>query len=184
MLPLMNVCWKICATKNLQFKAAETSADDALKDCADKEDTVKQEVPPLSPEDSDLFGKVLERVKEILGDRVKEVRISHKLSDSLAVEVSPKGMTNNMDKFLRLMQKDDTLPVRDFKLKKDHPLARHMLRIFKANPLDPILSEMTENLFDACMLLDGYIKEPQQLAQRIRNLLEQSSAWYTEVKKI
>ncbi|MCR4666988.1 MAG: molecular chaperone HtpG [Desulfovibrio sp.] len=169
--------------KDWDFKPAETAADDALKDFADKEENKQEAAPPLSDEDSTTFNSLLDHIKEILGDRVKEVRISHRLADSPAVLVSPDGMTSSMEKFMRVMQKNDTLPVRNLELNRDHPLLRNMLRIFKACPTDPFLKDMTETLFDACLLLDGYIKDPQQVASRTRSLLERSASLYTEVRK-
>ena len=170
--------------KEWDFKPAETAADDALKDFADTEEKAHDVTPPLSDEDTGTFDKLLAHMKEILGDRVKEVRVSHRLADSPAVLVSPDGMTPSMEKFMRVMQKDDSLPVRILELNKDHALLRNMLRIYKADPKDPFLTDMTESLFDACLLLDGYIKDPQLVASRTRALLERSAGLYTEVRKI
>ena len=43
---------------------------------------------------------------------------------------------------------------------------------------------MTRSLFDASLLLDGYLKDPQALAARTNELLAEAAAWYTEVRKI
>ena len=169
--------------KEWEFKSIETAADDALKDFADQEETPKEQTPPLSAEDSTTFDHLLGYVKEILGERVKNVVVSRRLADSPAVLVSPDGMTSSMEKIMRVMQKDDSLPVRNMEVNKDHPLLRNMLRIYKANKEDPFLREMTESLFDACLLLDGYVKDPQLVAARTRALLEKSASWYTEVMK-
>ncbi|MBR4741339.1 MAG: molecular chaperone HtpG, partial [Desulfovibrio sp.] len=168
--------------KDWEFKAAENAADDALKNFDDKE-IEKVVTPPLSEDDSATFDKLLEHIKSILGDRVKAVRVTHRLEDSPAVLVSPDGMTSSMEKLMRVMQKDDSLPVRDLEVNRDHPLMRSMLRIFKADKDDAVLKEMTESLFDACMLLESYVKDPQRLAARIRKMLEKSAAWYAEVRR-
>ena len=67
---------------------------------------------------------------------------------------------------------------------RDHPLLRSMLRMFKADAQDRILAQMTRSLFDASLLLDGYLKDPQALASRTGELLAEAAAWYTEVRKI
>ena len=82
------------------------------------------------------------------------------------------------------MQRDDTLPVKVLEVNRDHPLLRNMLRMFKADRDDAVLAEMVQGLFDASLLLDGYIKEPQALAARNGKLLEQAAAWYAEVRKL
>ncbi|GAB1255445.1 molecular chaperone HtpG [Desulfovibrio falkowii] len=171
--------------KEWDFRSVETAADDALKDFSDKESPTREAAAPLSDEDSASFDGLLTRMKEVLGDKVTEVRVSHRLADSPAVLVSPDGgLSSSMEKLLKVMQKDDSLPVKVLEVNRDHPLLRNMLRMFKADSSDRILAEMTQSLFDASLLLDGYLKDPQALAARTGKLLEEAAAWYTEVRKI
>ncbi|MDE7372345.1 MAG: molecular chaperone HtpG, partial [Desulfovibrio sp.] len=169
--------------KDWEFKAVETAGDDALAAFEDKEKP--EEVAPLSEDDSTSFDGLMARMKEVLGDKVTEVRVSRRLADSPAVLVSPDGgMTASMEKLLKVMNKDDSLPVKVLEVNRDHPLLRSMLTIFKADREDRVLSDMTQNLFDSCLLLDGYLKDPQALATRENRLLTEAAAWYVEVKKI
>ena len=171
--------------KEWDFKSAESAADDALTSFADKEAPEKETAAPLSEEDNVSFDKLLARMKEILGDKVKDVRVSHRLADSPAVLVSADGgMSSSMEKLLKVMQKDDSLPVKILEVNRDHPLLRNMLRMFKADGRDKTLAEMTQGLFDTSLLLDGYLKDPQALAARTNELLAEAAAWYTEVRKI
>ncbi|MBO4300014.1 MAG: molecular chaperone HtpG [Desulfovibrio sp.] len=171
--------------KEWEFKSAEMAGDDALNDFSDKEQPAHEAVAPLSDEEQGSFDNLLAKMKEILGDKVKEVRVSHRLADSPAVLVSPDGgMSSSMEKLLKVMRKDDTLPVKVLEVNRDHPLLRNMLRMFQADADDRMLAHMTQCLFDASLLLDGYLKDPQELAARSRQLLENAAAWYTEVKKI
>lgn len=166
------------------FKAVENAADDALDAFADKENETPS-VTPLSDDDSRSFDDLLKRIKEILGDRVTDVRVSHRLADSPAVLVSPDGgMTSSMEKLFRAMHKDDSVPVKALELNRDHPLLRSLLRIFKADPQDKTLAGMAELLFEGCLLREGYVKDPQALAGHANALMEQAAAWYTEVRKI
>ena len=170
--------------KEWNFKAVENAADDALDAFADKENETPS-VTPLSEDDSRSFDDLLKRIKEILGDRVTDVRVSHRLADSPAVLVSPDGgMTSSMEKLFRAMHKDDSVPVKALELNRDHPLLRSLLRIFKADPQDKALAGMAELLFEGCLLREGYVKDPQALAGHANALMEQAAAWYTEVRKI
>lgn len=171
--------------KDWDFKSVETAADNALDSFADKEDAGRESVTPLSTEDESTFDALLARMGEILEGRVKEVRVSHRLTDSPAVLVAPDGqMSSSMEKLLKVMRKDDSLPVKVLEVNRDHPLLRSMLRMFRADPRDAVLEEMTRGLFDASLLLDGYLKDPQEMADRSRRMLEQAAAWYTEVRKL
>lgn len=171
--------------KEWDFKSVESAAEDALSAFADKEGESREAAAPLSEEDNASFDGLLRRMKEILGDKVTEVRVSHRLADSPAVLVSPDGgLSSSMEKLLKVMQKDDSLPVKILEVNRDHPLLRSMLRIYKADAQDRTLTEMTQGLFDSSLLLDGYLKDPQALATRTNKLLEEAAAWYTEVRKI
>lgn len=170
--------------KDWEFKAVENASADALANFADQEKS-GEAAAPLSEDDTAAFDGLMAKMKEILGDKVKEVRISQRLADSPAVLVSPDGgMTSSMEKLLKVMQKDDSIPVKVLEVNRDNTLLRSMLAMYKADHDDRILTEMTNSLFDSCLLLDGYLKDPQALAQRVNELLTQASRWYTEIRKI
>lgn len=170
--------------KDWDFRSVESAKPDDLAKFEDKEKT-DEPAQPLSEEDTASFDGLLAKMKEILGEKVTEVRVSHRLADSPAVLVAPDGgLSSTMEKMLKVMQKDDSLPVKVLEINRDNPLLRSMLQIYKANPDDKILAEMTQSLFDSCLLLDGYLKDPQTMAQRINELLTEAARWYTEVKKI
>ena len=131
------------------------------------------------------FDKLLETIRKVLGEQIKDARVSHRLADSPACLVSPDdGVTSSMERLMRVMQKDDSIPQKIFEINRDHPLLRTMLKISKSDPSDPRLAEMIQSLFDSTLLLDGYIKDPHALASRATKLLEQASAWYADVKKL
>lgn len=170
--------------KEWTFKAVEHADDAALKDFEDTGDE-QSKAAPLAEEDVPRFDTLLTRIKDILGDKVKEVRVSHRLADSPACLVAPDGgMTSSMEKLLRVMNKDDTVPQKILEVNRDHPLLRTLLRIHKANPEDAMLTEMVQGLYDTSLLLDGYLKDPQALAGRTNKLMEQAGAWYAELRHL
>ena len=170
--------------KEWELKAVEHAGDDALKDFPDLEDDAPK-AAPLAQEELSSFDALLVRIKEILGDKVKEVRVSHRLADSPACLVSPDGgMTSSMEKLMRVMNKDDSIPQKTLEVNRDHPMLRTLMRIHKADANDPLLTEMVQGLYDTSLLLDGYLKDPHALAARTNKIMEQAGAWYTEIKKI
>lgn len=173
------------AYKEWKFEAVENAADDALDKLPDVNAGDAPKAQPLSDDDVSAFERFIGHMKEALGDRVKDVRVSHRLADSPACLVSPDGsMTSSMEKMLRIMQKDDSIPQKVLEVNRDHPLLRSMLRIYKSNADDATLKEMILGLFDTSLLLDGYLRDPHALAARTNRLMEQASAWYTEIQKM
>ena len=169
--------------KEWEIKSIEKAEDKELEAFADKEDD-KPKAAPLSEEDEKSFSDLLAKMKELLDGKVNDVIVSSKLADSPAVLSSEDGMTSAMDKFMRHMGKDNTIPVKTLEVNREHPLLRSMLRIYKADANDAILGNLINGLFDSAQLMDGFIRDPQELSSRNSKLLEQSAAWYTEVRKI
>ena len=63
-------------------------------------------------------------------------------------------------------------------------LIRNLVKVFKANPKDDYINNVTEQLYESSLLLEGYLTDPHILVERINSLLSQSSEWYTKVKNI
>ncbi|MBN2708279.1 MAG: molecular chaperone HtpG [Calditrichaceae bacterium] len=145
------------------------------------EDVQKQELDfeKLSDGEEKVFEKLLTKIKDILGDRVKDVRESKRLRDSASCLVSPEGeMTSHMQKILHIMNKDMTPPKKIFEVNKDHKLIRNLLKIYKNDPKDPFVVETVEQLFESALLLEGYLSDPHKLVNRIQDILEKSSEWH------
>lgn len=169
--------------KDWNFKAVETATEKDLEAFPDKEAEEKK-AAPLSEEESRTFDDLLRKIKEILGDKVKDVVVSTRLADSPACLTSADGVTSSMEKFMRAVQHDNTVPVKTLEVNKDHPLMRSLLRIYRADASDAALAPMVRILFDGAQLLDGYVTDPQEMATRFAGLLEKAASWYAEVRKI
>ena len=63
---------------------------------------------------------------------------------------------------------------------KDHELVRNMLNIYKKDAKDTFLSQITEQLFESDLLMEGYLNDPHVTVNRMKDLLSKSSAWYLE----
>lgn len=171
--------------KDFAFKAVEHADNAVLDKFTDTEEAGQNKAAPLSGDDLSAFDGLLATIDKVLGDQIKEVRVSHRLADSPACLVAPdEGVTSSMDKLMRVLQKDDTIPQKIFEVNRDHPILRTLLRIHKADPESPQLAEMIQNLFDTSLLLDGFLKDPYALAGRVNKLLEEAGAWYVDLRKI
>ncbi|MFP4316615.1 MAG: molecular chaperone HtpG [Desulfovibrionales bacterium] len=164
--------FKLVSTENVDVNALE------------KFETVDEteKVEEMKEEEVKTFTDLLARIKEILDDRVKDVRESKRLKESPAVLVSPDGMTSQMQKMMRLMSKDETVPPKILEINPDHPLTRNLVRIYQKDPKDEFITLAVEQLFGSALLLDGYLPDPHALVDRMNTLLSRSSGWYTEIK--
>ena len=146
-----------------------------------REDEPRAETLPEGDEKS--LGGLLAAMKGILGDRVTEVRLSRRLTDSPCCLVSPDGaMSSSMQKILQTMTRDASIPPKALEINKDHPLTRNLLRLYKADPAEEHLRMAVEQMFEAGLLLEGYLSDPHGMVERTLKLLERSSGWLAEIK--
>ena len=169
--------------KEFAFKSAEQAL---AKDLAGFDDAVEAApaAAPLSEQESSAFADLLARMKEVLGDRIKDVRGSERLRTSPSCLVAADGqMSSQMQRIMRLMQKDETIPDKIMEVNPDHPLTRNLLTIFAADPADPFIAQATEQLYESALLLEGYLSDPHKMVGRINSILEKASGWYAGLKK-
>ena len=139
----------------------------------------------LTAEQKTALDGLVAAFKAALGERVADVRASHRLTDSPVCLVSPEGaMSSGMEKIMKVITKDTTPPKLVLEVNPDHAITRNLLKVYGANPADPFLALSIENLFDAALLLDGYLSDPHALTSRTTKLLDQAAAWYAEIKKL
>ncbi len=170
--------------KEFTLVSAEHADMTKLGDLTDV-DEAKPAAPELNEEDTSRLDKLLEKMKEILGDRVTEVKLSERLSNSPACLVSPDGsITSHMQKIMHIVGKDTSIPKKVLEVNKDHPLLRNLLKVYANNADDPYLTTVTEQLFESSLLMEGYLSDPHKMVDRINDLLAKSSDWYVSVKGV
>jgi molecular chaperone HtpG len=146
----------------------------------EKEDKAEQ----LSEDQKTTLDKMLARIKDVLGDSVSEVKASQRLSDSPVCLANPDGQTtSSMDKIMRVMSKDTSIPTKVLEVNPDHALVRNMLTIYKKDENDPFIEQAARHLFESALLLEGYLTDPHALVGRVQDLLTKSSGWYVETTK-
>jgi len=85
---------------------------------------------------------------------------------------------------MQIMNKDASIPKRLMEINKDSKLIRNLLKVFKTDSKDPYIENVTEQLYESALLLEGYLADPHKLVSHINRLLEDSSDWYTNLKKM
>ncbi|MBP3730696.1 MAG: molecular chaperone HtpG [Mailhella sp.] len=164
------------------FKSIEQADAKALEAYPDIEDA-EPRPEPLKEEDKPGIDALLAAIKKILGDQVKDVRLSEKPIDAPACLVSPDGVSSSMEKLMRAMQKTEGIPKKILEINPDHALVRSLMQMCQADAEDETLKDMVSSLFDSTLLLDGYMNDPYAMAERSMRLLRQAAGWYTGLRK-
>lgn len=138
-----------------------------LGDLEDKEDKKKSE------EASKDYKDLLTKMKETLGEKVKEVRISNRLTDSPScLVVEEQDMAVSMQKLLKQAGHSlpDIQPI--LEINPDHMLVKRL----KDQTDDQHFSDWTHILFDQAMLSEGgQLDDPVSFVKRMNELLTSSN---------
>ncbi len=112
-------------------------------------------------------------IKETLGDKVGEVRVSTRLVDSPAVVVdSDKAMTAGMRRILKNLNRGGESPFKhDLEVNPNHPMLVGLEGFRQGNP--EIAGQVAEQIYDNALIAAGLLDDPQSMLKRINALLEQ-----------
>ena len=133
---------------------------------------IDKETPgALSDDDARLLANF---IKERLGDRVGEVRVSKRLVGSPAVVVdSDTHMTSSMRRVLKMMNREDgpSLDSKpDLEINPDHAM---LVRLNAIRQTDAALAgEVSEQIFDNALVGAGLLDDPRAMLGRLNSLLE------------
>ena len=139
-----------------------SKADDSLSKLADEETEEQKEAEKaLEP--------FVERVKTLLGERVKEVRLTHRLTDTPAIVTTDANeMTTQMAKLFAAAGQEVPEVKYIFEINPDHSLVKRV-----ADTQDEArFGEWVELLLDQALLAErGTLDDPNQFIRRMNQLL-------------
>lgn len=117
------------------------------------------------------FESVLKQIKDVLGDKVSEVRLTHRLTESPACLVSDAyGMSLNMERIMKEAGQNfgfGRKPI--FEINPDHALVGKL----KAEQDDERFADLTHILFDQAILAEGgQLDDPAAFVHKLNSLLQ------------
>ncbi|MAD88161.1 MAG: molecular chaperone HtpG [Pseudoalteromonas sp.] len=143
--------------------ASITRGDLDLGDLDDEETKKAQE-----ESEKEVEGLV-ERIKTVLGDKVKEVRFTHRLTDSPAcVVVDDNDMSSQMQKLMESVGQavPEAKPI--FELNPDHQLVKHL----NVEQDEDKFAQWSDVLLDQALLAErGSLKDPAAFVAKLNKLM-------------
>jgi molecular chaperone HtpG len=130
--------------KDFDIKSVNRAGSDDELDTGDKDEAKKQ---------ADAFKPLTDRIKTALGDRVKEVRLSKRLSDSPAcIVVDEEDPSLQMERMLKAMGQAGLSEVKPIlELNPAHPIVTAL----KDSTDDAHVKDIATVLLDQALLLEG-----------------------------
>jgi len=138
-----------------------SKADDALDKLADETEEQKAAEKQLEP--------FVDRVKTLLGDRVKDVRLTHRLTDTPAIVITDADeMSTQMAKLFAAAGQEAPAVKYIFELNPEHALVKRASDVGDNEQF----AEWIDLLLDQALLADrGTLEDPNQFIRRMNKLL-------------
>lgn len=145
----------------------ELASEEEKKDLAEKQQKAETELKGL-----------LGLVREKLAERVKEVRLTNRLTDSACCLVTDQaGLSANMERILKAMNQEMPDAKRILELNPDHPLMQAMNSMYEKDSNAPQLVDYCELLYDQALLTEGSaIKDPLKFTRLISELMVKAAS--------
>ncbi|GAB6181430.1 molecular chaperone HtpG [Desulfotomaculum defluvii] len=132
--------------------------------------TEQQQGETLSGEQIEDLTKWL---KEVLGDKVSEVKESKRLLDSPALVLNADQMTSSMQRMMQVVNKDlHTIGPKVLEINPYHMMIRRLSSLKQQD--DDFAKMAAEQIFDNALISAGLIVDPRGIVQRMNKILERA----------
>lgn len=157
--------WLMSHLTEFEGKSFQSVAKGAL----DLDQIASEEEKQEQKQAEDQFKDLLARVKEVLGDKIKDVRISSRLTDSPACLVADEyALSAHLERLLREAGQSVPMSKPNLELNPTHPL---IVRL-QQEPDAVRFGDWTHLLFEQAVLAEGgQLEDPASFVKRLNGLL-------------
>lgn len=144
-----------------------SKADESLDKLADEEKQAEQE------ETDKQLAPFVERIKTLLGDKVKDVKLTHRLTDTPAiVTTSADEITTQMAKLFAAAGQEVPEVKYNFELNPNHPLVKQTAELAD----EALFADWVNLLLDQALFAErGSLEDPNQFIRLVNQLLVQKA---------
>jgi len=116
------------------------------------------------------FSKLIERFKQVLGERVTDVRASNRLSQSVARLADADGALNpELQRVYKYLGKEYEVPKKILELNPSHVILKKLLETDSTSELQTLI---IEQIYDSALLVEGLHPDPSSMASRVQQIIE------------
>jgi len=157
--------WLLGSLTEFEGKKLQSIAKGDL-DLGKLESDTEKEIQKKIEEDSK---SLVERIKQSLGDQVKDVRVTHRLTDSPACLVSDAHeLSGNLARMLKAagQKMPETKPI--LEVNPTHKLVKRL----ESEAVESLFGDLAHVLFDQALLAEGgTLEDPASFVKRMNSLI-------------
>lgn len=114
------------------------------------------------------FNSLIEKFKQVLGERVTDVRASNRLVTSVARLVDADANSNpELQRVYKYLGKEYEVPKKVLELNPSHEMLKSLL-----NTEGELQTIIIEQVFDSALLVEGLHPDPSSMAERVQRIME------------
>ncbi len=138
----------------------------------EKAEEAKVEEQQSAAAEASGFQRVLELIRTELGDAVKEVRASKRLTDSVCCLVNPEGsMSAQLERVLSMGDRELPASKKIFEVNPSAPLVARLSGLADRADQAAFIQQCGRQLFANALLLEGVPLEPAELVSRVQGFM-------------
>jgi molecular chaperone HtpG len=123
-----------------------------------------------------LSKSLIDVFKEVLGDKVEDVRESKRLVDSPATLVIGKeGMDVQTERMMKMMNKEFTGSKRVMEINTAHPLIKNLATLTMGDSHDPLLRKVILQLYEGALLIEDNLTSPTEFMSRMTDIMTKAT---------
>lgn len=135
-----------------------------IKSTQDKEQPKSEKIPEVD------FNMLIELFKQVLGERVTDVRANNRLSQSVARLTDPEDTANpELQRVYKFLGKEVEIPKKILELNPSHSILKNLLNLEAGSDLQNII---IEQIYDSALLVEGLHPDPSSVALRAQTILD------------
>ena len=147
--------------KDYEFKNVAQAEVDGEKQAETKNEA--ERIPDVD------FNSLIERFKQVLGERVTDVRASNRLSQSVARLVDPDGTLNpELQRVYKMLGKEYEIPRKILELNPTHAILKNLLKQESGSALQIAI---IEQIYDSALLVEGLHPDPSSMVARMQEIM-------------
>jgi molecular chaperone HtpG len=151
--------------ENIDKKAEEKNEED------EKESKKDQDEKDIS---NSQFNGLLDFIKNILGDKIQEARISKKLTDSpVCLAVDSKAMDIRLERYLLEQKQLNSASAKILEINPNNKIIKKLNKNYQNDDVKNDAKDSIQTLFDlACIIEDEPIKDAKDFSRRLQKLMK------------
>ncbi|MDD3124405.1 MAG: molecular chaperone HtpG [Candidatus Kapabacteria bacterium] len=130
---------------------------------------IKADDAEVSAEAKEISVDIIKSFKDILGDKVEDVRVSNRLVESpVTLVAGANSLDPQMEKMMQVFDKNFAKTKQILEVNMEHPLIKNLHNMMQSGKN---VSEYVGQLYDGALLLEGSLNSPADYVKRMTEIM-------------